>query len=187
MIRLAFAGFFLLIAASLASAGTNGTFIGNQTNITTDICGEFDVIANLSATQWWAEVQLNTSEINFGQVKKGEITRRSYQIASRGNVDITIIPTLTSPSEIFSNLYFSRTTTGWKKIGDAELIFNLTQNKGLWSVLGASDNLKNLSGSEKGIQNIQLDLTDFDDIVPFDQQYENTVKFVVIPNWNSIL
>lgn len=179
-------GIFML---SLVSASTNGTFIGNETNTVQDISAEFDVVANISATQWWAEVWLNTSEINFGYISKETFSRRAYQIAARGNVDIRVVPTLTSPNDdIFSNLYFSRTTTGWRKIGSENLglIFNLTQNNGLWTVIGASDAMKNLSGTDKGIQNIQLDLTNFNGIIPFDQEYRNTVKFVIVPDWTSV-
>lgn len=172
-----------------SSASTNGTFVGNETDVITNTLSEFDVVANLHATQYWAETWLNTSEINFGHVDKGNSYRKSYQIAARGNVDIAVVPTLTdSDDDIFSNLYFSRTTSGWEKIGSENfgLIFNLTQNKGLWTVIGASDAMKNLSTTDKGTQNIQLDLTAFNSIVPFDQEYKNTVKFVIVPDWDSV-
>ncbi len=178
-----------LIYSGFISADTNGTFIGNGTATLVNTTAEFDVVANVSATQWWAEVSLNTSEIDFGYIEINNFSRKSYQIAARGNVDIKVVPTLLDHTDaIFSNLYFSRTTTGWKKIGneDLGLIFNLTQNKGLWTVLGASDAMKNLSASDKGVQNIQLDLAGFNEIIPFDQEYRNTVKFVILPNWASV-
>jgi hypothetical protein len=185
LVGLAILCFFMI---SLSSA-SNGTFVANETDIIIDIPAEFDVVANLSATQYWVETWLNTSEINFGYIEKGNISRKSYQIAARGNVNVKIVPTLVDEDDdIFSNLYFSRTTTGWKKIEseDFGLIFDLTQNKGLWTVIGASDTMKNLSTSDKGTQNIQLDLTTFDAVVPFDQEYRNTVKFVIVPDWDSV-
>lgn len=185
-----FFGLFLFLSFFMfCSATSEGTFIGNQTETINNISAEIDVVATLSATEYWVEVQLNTTEIDFGHVERNTINRRSYQIAARGNVDVKIVPTLTNPNDkIFSNLYFSRTTTGWKKINhpDLGLVFNLTQNKGLWTVIGPSDNMRNLSGTDKGAQNIQLDLRDFNEIIPFDQEYKNTVKFIVIPDWNSV-
>jgi hypothetical protein len=182
--------FGFLMCLGITSASTNGTFEGNETNTINNTYAEFDVVADISATQWWAEVSLNTSEIDFGHIENGNLSRKSYQIKARGNVDIKVIPTLAeSDDSIFSNLYFSRTTTGWKKIGSENfgLVFNLTQNKGLWTVIGSSDSMKNLSASDKGSQNIQLDLTDFRGIIPFDQNYRNTVKFVVVPDWTSVI
>ncbi len=181
--------FSFLFYLGFVSASTNGTFIGNSTNTITNTSAEFDVVAEVQATQYYAEVWLNTSEIDFGQVSEGRIYRQPYQIAARGNVNIKVVPTLTTTQDaLFSNLYFSRTTTSWKKIGSSTLglIFNLTQNEGLWTVIGSSDSIKNLSSSEKGIQNIQLDLTTFNEVTPFNEVRRNTVKFVIIPDWNNI-
>jgi hypothetical protein len=46
--------------------------------------------------------------------------------------------------------------------------------------------MKNLSGSDKGAQNIQLDLTGFNEVIPFDETRRNTVKFVIVPDWSSV-
>lgn len=189
MNKFIFAIFSFVFLFSFVSASTNGTLIGNETETTRNEIAEFEVVADISATQYWAEVWLNTSEINFGQVERNKIYRQAYQIASRGNVNIKIVPTLATPQDtLFSNLYFARTTTGWKKIGSPSLglIFNLTQNEGLWTVIGASDSMKNLTGSDKGTQNIQLDLTTFNEVIPFSENRRNTVKFVIVPDWNSV-
>ena len=62
--------------------------------------------------------------------------------------------------------------------------FNLTENSGLWTTIESSG-FANATGSN-GLQSIKLDLSGFNGIVPFDQEYRNAVKFVVIPDWNSV-
>jgi hypothetical protein len=150
---------------------------------------QFEVIANISATQYWAEVQLNTSEIDFGKIEKGDVKTTEYKIWSRGTVDINVRPELTNDNDnVFSNLYFSRTpSTNYKKIGEYSLRFNLTQNKSNWLGIGPSgmEPMKP-SLSTNGKQYIKLDLSDFNDILPFDEQRKNVVKFTISPIWSSI-
>jgi len=102
------------------------------------------------------------------------------------NVNINIVPTLSSKSdEIFTNLFFARTfSESWKKVGAYSMQFNLTENSGLWTTIESSG-FANATGSN-GLQSIKLDLSGFNGIVPFDQEYRNAVKFVVIPDWNSV-
>lgn len=173
-------------------ADTNGTFIGNQTFTKTDSPAEFDVVANLSATQWWAEVWLNTSEISFGNIQPGKSWnsyRAKYKIRARGNVNINVTPVLKNNDEIFSNLFFARifesSKTKWTKIGSYGIYFNLTQNEGLWSVIGSSG-LENATSSN-GEQSILLDLSDYSKPIPFTiENYRNSVKFVIVPDWSSV-
>jgi hypothetical protein len=183
----------ILISLSLigfVSASTNGTFIGNETITVESASAEFDVVADIGATQWWAEVWLNTSEIDFGHVTPGadsNLYRQKYKIRARGNVNINILPTLLDGSDkIFSNLYFSRTfSSGWERVGSYDIRFNLTENEGWWTVIGASG-LENMTNSN-GEQSIKLDLSDHNDTIPFTiDNYRNTVKFVVVPDWTSV-
>lgn len=151
-------------------------------NITSEELAEIELNANLSATELWVQVNISPSRIDFGKVEKGNIYNKTYSIAARGNVDVIIKPELTNQEDkIFSNLLFSRTTTNRRRIGDYFISFNLTKNKGYWSVIGSYNNLKNFSSDEKGTQYIWLDLTNFRGIIPFDEQYRNKLKFKVIP------
>ncbi len=186
-----FVGFLALLsfvsADTFGETGWNNTdeIVWNDTttwNKTDETIAEFDVVANMSATELWVQVNLSTDRIDFGNVESGESYNKTYNIMARGNVDVIIKPELANKEDkIFSNLWFSRTTTNRKKVGDYELVFNLTKNKGLWTVMGASDSMKNLSTGERGAQNIWLDLKNFEGVIPFDEPYQNTVKFLVIP------
>ena len=168
------------------SANANGTVI-NYSQIDSTVA-EFEVLARVSATQWWAEIWLNSTSIDFGNVLAGADTdayRQKYKMRARGNVDITVIPTLVDEDDnFFSNLYFSRTYSDWEKIGDYSIIYNLTENVGLWSTLESSG-LQNATSSN-GLQSIKLDLTNFNEVIPFDEQRGNTVKFVITPVWSSV-
>jgi len=181
--------YFFIVFMVAVSASTNGTFIGNQTNTITNSSAEFDVVADITATQYWAEVWLNTTEIDFGAVTPGkdsDLYRQKYKIRARGNVNVNIIPTLVnSDDKIFSNLYFSRTFSSWKKIGEYEMTFNLTKNEGHWSVL-ESGGIENMTSSN-GAQSVKLDLSNYNEVIPFTiENYRNSVKFVIVPDWSSI-
>ncbi|GEM_PF-7095773 len=187
-----FFGFFIF-GISFSSSSYNGTFIGNETTTIKNTSAEFDVIANISATKWWAEVQLNTSEINFGNVqpkKNWNSYRAKYKIKARGNVDVDIIPTLVNSNDnIFSNLYFARifesSKSKWTKIGFYKMKFNLTKNEGYWSVL-TSSGLENATNSN-GEQSILLDLSEYEDPIPFTiENYRNSIKFIIVPDWSSV-
>ena len=43
---------------------------------------QFDVLATMDATLWWAEVQLNTTQIDFGNVKARPMFK--YRIKQEG-------------------------------------------------------------------------------------------------------
>lgn len=179
----------IFICLGFISANTDGTFVGNETETLKNISAEFDVVAEVQATQYYAEVWLNTSEINFGLVDAGDDNdahRLRYKIRARGNVDIKVIPSLVEKEDdIFYNLDFARTfTSGWKNIGDYEMRFNLTKNKGYWSVIGTST-LENMTNSN-GEQSIRLDLSNFNNTIPFNEIRRNAVKFVIVPDWNSV-
>lgn len=182
--------FSFLLYLGFISASTNGTFIGNQTNTITNTSAEFEVVADITATAYWTEVWLNTSEIYFGPVtpgKSSDLYRQKYKIRARGNVNVEIFPSLGSANDkIFSNLYFARTySSGWEKIGDYSLKFNLTENEGYWSTV-ESAGLENATSSN-GVQSIKLDLSEYNEVIPFTMEnYRNTVKFIIIPDWNSI-
>lgn len=180
--------FSFLINFSFLSASTNGTFIGNTSNNLINNSAEFEVIADISATEYWAEVWLNTSKIDLGRVvpgKSSEEYRQKYKIRARGNVNINVVPSLATEDVIFSNLYFSRTFTNWEKIGDYFIKFNLTQNEGYWSTV-ESAGLENATSSN-GVQSIKLDLSKYSETIPFTiENYLNTVKFVIIPDWSSV-
>ncbi len=182
--------FSFLFYLGFVSASTNGTFIGNSTNTITNTSAEFDVVAEVQATQYYAEAWLNTSEIDFGPVtpgKSSDLYRQKYKIKARGNINVEIFPSLESANDkIFSNLYFARTyTSGWKKLGDYSLKFNLTENEGYWSTI-ESGGLENAT-SINGVQSIKLDLSEYNEVIPFTMEnYRNTVKFIVIPAWNSV-
>ena len=179
--------FFIYLG--FVSASTNGTFMGNGTSITSNNTAEFDIVADISATQYYAEVWLNTSEIDFGSVipgKTSDLYRQKYKIRARGNVNINVVPSLATNDAIFSNLYFSRTFTNWEKIGDYFIKFNLTQNEGYWSTV-ESGGLENATGSN-GVQSIKLDLSQYSEVIPFTiENYRNSVKFIIVPDWNSVL
>jgi len=171
----------------------NGTTYGNVSNYTVnpDINNfpQFDVLTTMDATNWWAEVQLNTTEINFGNVQKGNATRLEYKIWARGNVDINVTPVLKSTNDVvFSNLQFSRTpSSNYKSIGEYSMRFNLTNNTGNWLGIGPSSmELRNPNQTTNGKQYIMLNLKNFEGIVPFDEAHQNTVKFVITPIWSSV-
>lgn len=155
---------------------------------------EINVTAQMAATEYWAEIELklpnNTLDINFGDVEKGNEYRKEYRIWAIGNIDINVTPTLKDPNDnLFSNLYFSRTTgkTNFKKIGTYSLFFNLSQNKSTWVGIGANDNMEARKESNvgNGRQYMKLDLNNFEGIIPFDEERNNTIKFLITPIWNE--
>lgn len=150
--------------------------------------GEFEVVVDIPATQNWAEVQLNTSEINFGHIEEGTDKTMAYKIWARGSIDIEVRPTLTTAEdEVFSKLYFSRTEkTNYKKIGEYIMRFNLTENKSNWLGIGSS-NMEPMKPDliTNGRQYIKLDLTNFREIIPFEETRKNKVKFVITPIWSD--
>jgi hypothetical protein len=196
-LMIAFAVVFLVVgfgsSSDLGSTEWNATL--NETGYVTDYeqidysIAEFDVVANVSATQHWAEVSLNTSEIDFGKVERGNLTRMEYKIWARGRVDIEVTPMLENPNdEIFSNLYLSRTpSSNFIRIGEYSMRFNLTADEGNWLGIGSSSmEPKRTDLITNGRQYIRLDLTSFNRIIPFDEQRTNKVKFVITPIWSSV-
>lgn len=148
---------------------------------------EIKVIAQMASTEWWAEVELNTSEIDFGQVEKGKKHIQKYTIKARGSVDIEVKPELKSSGDIFSGyLFMGRTQTGMKKIEDYSIRYNLTQNLRNWSAIGTNDKFGHHNGSNKGEQTLNLDLRKFKGVIPFDQPMENIIVFKIIPIWSSV-
>lgn len=149
---------------------------------------QLNVSATMDATNWWAEVQLNESSINFGHVEKGNRYNLSYQIWARGTLDINVIPRLKTEDSIFSNIYFSRIPSEKPKeksrIGNHLLRFNLTSNKSEW--LGIGSNKMEVKSNTNGKQIIWLDLTNFEGIVPFEMPMENTIIFQINPIWSSV-
>lgn len=150
---------------------------------------EINVTAQMAATEYWAEIELNKSNIDFGNVEKGNEYKIEYKIWAKGNIDITVTPTLKNLNDnIFSNLYFSRTSVGGftdpnSKIGDYSMRFNLTSNKSEWLGIGASKMEKRTSANGK--QYLKLDLNNFEGIIPFDEERNNTIKFLITPIWNE--
>ena len=151
---------------------------------------EIDVTAQMAATEYWAEIELNTSndnlKIDFGDVEKGNIYAQKYKIKARGNIDIRVTPTLRNQNDnIFSNIVLGITPGGThKKIGEFSLIYNLTQNKSNWMVLNSAG-LRNFSTTNQGEHSIKLDLKNFEEIIPFDEERNNTIKFLITPIWNE--
>lgn len=151
---------------------------------------ELIVKAKMDATLFWAEVQLNTSEIDFGDVVKGNAYVQRYRIKARGTVDIKVTPKLKNPNDdFFSNLKFSSSSAAskYKSINNYDLSFvGLSKNSKNWSVLTATGELRNESGTNKGEQYIKLDLTKFEGIIPFEQPMQNIVVFQITPIWSSV-
>ena len=172
----------------------NGISWGNVTNFSENPqinnTPQINVSATMEATLWWVEVQLNTSEINFGNVEKGKSYVQKYQISARGTVDVIITPVLKNQNDsFFSNLKFSGSSSAskYKSIGNYNLNFTgLSKNNKNWSVLTANGELRNLSGTNKGEQYIKLDLTRFEGIIPFDVPMQNTILFQITPVWSSV-
>jgi len=190
---------FLSFMISFCGANTDGTsewnISVNESGHVTDFMqydystAELDVVANVAATQYWAEILLNTSEVDFGTVEIGKSHNARYRIQARGTTDIIVTPTLKDVQDsVFSNLYLSRTTSSLEKIGTYSLVYNLSQNKRTWSVIGTGEVLKNVTNSSgsNGEQTMKLDLTNFRGIIPFDQPIRNTVKFVITPAWSGM-
>lgn len=152
---------------------------------------EFDVVANIASTQHWAEVALNTSEIDFGYVERNNSYTKKYRIQARGTIDIEVVPTLVNENDdIFSNLYLSRTTSNAKKIGDYKMVYNLAALNRSWCIINSSEMTEEYTGGNtvghNGEQTIRLDLKKFNGVVPFDEPRRNTVKFVITPIWSSV-
>ncbi|MEM4331023.1 MAG: hypothetical protein QW273_03390 [Candidatus Pacearchaeota archaeon] len=103
--------------------------------------GSLDVIVTLPATQEWAEIELNISEINFGIINLSkEISssekevRTKYKIRNRGNINISVVPILEKDDSIFRYLEFGRTyTSGWFKIGTYQILMNKSKEDGSWN------------------------------------------------------
>jgi hypothetical protein len=152
------------------------SFVSANTYINTSLT----VSVDLPATEEWAAVELNTSEIDFGEIDLRNTSaptymRAKYEIRSQGNVNMTVTPVLRSPDSIFQYLEFGRTyTSGWKQIGEYSFDMNRTYNIGDWSPWFT--------------QSIKLDLTDYlaeQGRVPFDLvDYKSTVIFWVTPRYN---
>ncbi|MEM4181819.1 MAG: hypothetical protein QXX68_01540 [Candidatus Pacearchaeota archaeon] len=187
----------LIIVISLlgfVKADASGIFIGNESYTQTETSAEMEILANLESTQSWAEVEINTTEIHFGNVipmSPWNTYRAKYKIKARGNINIEVTPILVnSNDEIFSNLYFARTyessKSKWTKIGSYKMIFNLTENAGYWSIIG-STGLQNATWSgTNGDQSVLLDLSDYKKPIPFDiQNYRNAIRFRIVPVWQD--
>jgi hypothetical protein len=108
--------------------------------------------------------------IFLGNVTRGySIRSDKVYINNTGNVDITVTPQLENSSEeIYSNLYFSTTTTesSFRKIGN----FSLNLSKP--DVLG---------GVESDYIYIKLDLTNYNKTVPSDLiSYKKNIRFIAM-------
>ena len=135
-----------------------------------------DVYVNIPASQEWAEVQLNESNLDFGTLGVGNETHyRKVLLESRGNVNITITPVLKNASDdIFSNLFFTRrgptTSSNYDSIGNWSIDMNRTYSVGDWN----SDYFY-----------IKLDLKDYTNDIPFDiMNHRNNVEFVIMPRYD---
>jgi len=171
----------------------NNVTWGNVSNYTTnpkiDNVPQFEVLATMESTFWWAEVQLNTTEINFGDVKKENAYIQRYRIKARGTVDIKVTPVLKNTNDnFFSNLKFSNKNSSYKSIGSYFINFtNLSKKDKDWCVLLSDGTLKKENETtSKGEQYIKLDLTNFEGIIPFDIPMQNTVVFQITPLWSSV-
>jgi len=157
-------------------------FVSGELNITND---SIEVYTSLYATQEWAQIDLNVSEIDFGWINLSATTvdqkRKSvvYWIKNRGNINITVTPILNDESDsIFKNIYFSSyvdrsSVTKWKQIGDNyNISLNATEN-GAWTenrfaIHLKLDNYVNENGP-----------------IPFDIiDHNNAVIFEVLPRYD---
>ncbi|MEI7718921.1 MAG: hypothetical protein WCI72_03550 [archaeon] len=122
-------GFFLV---NFASATQN--FTENSLEVSVDIL----------ATQDWAEIELNTTSIDFGTVNMttGSVVDKRknmyYEIRNKGNVNITVTPSLADGADpIFDNLKFSKSVSdslsSWKSMGDYSINMTATDSVNLWS------------------------------------------------------
>lgn len=149
-------------------------------NITGD---SLDVYASIYATQEWAQIELNISEIDFGWINVSETLvaqkRRSliYGLRNRGNINITVKPTLSDSGDLlFSNLYFSKKISdsvgSWKQIGEYNVSLNATEDNN-WVDNSFAIHLK-LDNYLSGVGGV----------IPFnDVDHQNTVIFDVIPRY----
>jgi hypothetical protein len=185
--------FTLFLFGFLAGLGFVSSYAGDYNGTQSEIGAEVGVVADLLATEAWFEIKVNTSEIDFGTIKLGKewnTYRKKYEITAKGNVNITVKPELINDTagNLFSNLYFARTfetsLSNWDKIGNYEIKFNLSGDTGL-SFRNAIDPETGLSSSTPS-QSVLLNVENFNGIVPFPEERRNTVKFVIVPDWNSI-
>lgn len=140
-----------------------------------------DVSVDIPSTMEWAEVELNTSSIDFGPINLSATSstekRKSiyYEIRNRGNVNISVMPVLASGADpVFDNLKFSRlvgdSLSTWRSVGNYSINMNATTSLGLWTTWQRYA--------------IRLDLNDYSASVPFDiVGYKKTVVFEVIPRY----
>jgi len=156
-------------------------FVSAELNLTSD---SLDVYASIYATQEWAQVELNVSEIDFGWINVSEPfvaqKRRSiaYELRNRGNMNITVKPKLEDSTDLlFNNLYFSKKTSDsvgtWKQIGIYNISLNATiDNSWITNSLAIHLKLDNYLSESGGV-------------IPFDiTNHKNTVIFEVTPNYN---
>jgi hypothetical protein len=161
--------FITFILSCFASAEQN--FTGSSMDVSVDI----------PATMEWAEVELNTSSIDFGPINlsaTSSIEKRKsvyYEIRNRGNVNISVMPSLASGADpIFDNLRFSRLVSDslstWRSVGNYSISMNATPPSGIWA-----------SWQRYAIR---LDLNAYQASLPFDVVgYKKTVVFEVIPRY----
>lgn len=163
-------GFFLISFASATQNFTNA---------------QIEVSVDILATQEWAEIELNTTSIDFGAVNltTGSVVdkRKSayYEIRNKGNVNITVTPSLVSGADsIFDNLKFAKSTSdslsSWRAMGNYSINMNATDSLNLWSTWQKYA--------------IRLDLSNYLDsgeIIPFNiVNYKKTVAFEVTPRYD---
>ena len=151
-------------------------------NLTDD---SFEVSVDILATQEWAEVELNTTSIDFGVINltTGSVTNERknayYEIRNKGNINITVTPILASGTDdIFDNLKFSKSVSdslsSWKEIGNYSIEMNSTSPSPSWS--------------DWQRYAIRLDLSNYldsEEQIPFDIiNHNNVVLFEVLPRYD---
>ena len=135
-----------------------------------------NVSASIPSKMDWAEIELNTTEIDFGEINMSGYAndkRKSqyYEIRNKGNIDIRVTPVLSDESDkIFSHLRFARILSDplseWRQIGNYSLRMNKTN--GDWS------DWKRYA--------IRLDLNNYNEDIPFDIiNHKNRVIFWATP------
>ena len=153
-------------------------FVIASQNLTSD---SFEVSVDIPATMEWAEVELNTTSIDFGAINLSgsSVEKRKsayYEIRNRGNINISVTPSLAVGADpIFDNLKFSRLVSDqlsyWRFIGNYSIDMNATDSLSLWS------NWQRYA--------IRLDLNDYlesGESIPFNiVNYKKTVVFDVMP------
>jgi hypothetical protein len=142
-----------------------------------------EVSVDIPATMEWAEVELNTTSIDFGELNlsgSASDKRKSayYEIRNRGNVNITVTPVLAdSVDAIFENLKFARLISdplsAWRELGDYSIQMNATSSDNSWSAWQK--------------YSIRLDLMNYlssGEEIPFNIiNHKNNVIFEVMPRY----